>query len=241
MTLEELWRQKSDKELEIAAGQLEDYIEDAQIVIRNEMMRRGMVAPDLPPKVKLPTPPQPSRQKLLDAFRLTEEDLTANRQGVLTKRQKKMLMAAVKDEAVWATGFALIFGLVMYGILYFLVQEGRTINLGNGISIEEIVLLGVTGVLPTFFIIQAIRIGLIYSKSSLAKQVMIVDGAIELQAMRLKYGVMVYQMIVGKYKFGLTPLVYNVLQTGNFCRIYYEPITNSIVAIEPREPRERES
>ncbi len=235
MTLEELWRQKSDKELEIAAGQLEDYVEDAQIVIRNEMIRRGMVAPDFPPKVQPPTHPQPSRQKLQDAFRLTEEDLTANRQGVLTKRQKKMLLAAVKDEAVWATGFAVIFGLVMYGLLYFFVQDGRTINLGNGISLEEIVLIGVTGVLPTFFIIQAVRILLIYRRSSLAKQVMIVDGAIEVQAMRFKYGVMVYQMIVGKFRFGLVPVVYNLLQTGNFCRIYYEPITNTIVAIEPRE------
>ncbi|HIK10721.1 MAG TPA: hypothetical protein IGS52_10700 [Oscillatoriaceae cyanobacterium M33_DOE_052] len=236
MTLEDLWRQKSDKELEIAARELADYREDAQKVIRNEMMRRGMVAPDLPPKVQPPTPPQPSRQKLLDAFRLTEEDLVANRQGMLTKRQKKMLVVAAKDEAVWATGFALIFGLVMYGILYILVQEGQIINLANGISsVEEIVLLGVTGVLPTFFLIQAVRIWLIYRRSSLAKQVMTTDGAIELEAMRLKYGVMVYQMIVGKSKFGLTPVVYNLLKTGNLCRIYYEPITQSIVAIEPIE------
>lgn len=241
MTLEDLWRQKSDKELEIAAEQLEDYVEEAQIVIRNEMIRRGMVAPDLPAKVQPPTPPQPSRQKLLDAFRLTEEDLTANRQGLLTKRQKQMLIAAAKDEAIWATGLALTLGLVMYGILYFLVQDGRILQWRDGISMAEVVIFGVTVVLPTFWIIAAIRIWLIYRRSIVAKQLMTVDGAIELQEMRLKYGIMVYQIIVGKYKFGLTPLVYNLLKTGNYCRIYYEPITNSIVAIEPREPIERES
>ena len=60
MTLEELWRQKSDQELEVAARQIDDYTEDAQQVIRAEMYRRGMLEAASTESVALQYPPQQS-------------------------------------------------------------------------------------------------------------------------------------------------------------------------------------
>lgn len=47
MKLEEIWQQKSQKELEVAATELTDYTEEAQQIIRAEMRRRGMPEPPL--------------------------------------------------------------------------------------------------------------------------------------------------------------------------------------------------
>ena len=50
MTLEEIWQQKSDQELEFAARIISDYTEEAQEVIRVEIQRRGLIEPpQLPP------------------------------------------------------------------------------------------------------------------------------------------------------------------------------------------------
>lgn len=233
MTLEDLWRQKSDEELKRAAKELGDYEEYAQRVIQAEMIRRGMVAPALPARVK---PPQPSRQELLDAFTLTEEDLAANRQGILTPHQKKMVLAAAKSEGIFMVGFAVFFAAVMYGLLYIFAKDGRIFNFSDGISIEEIVLLFVAAILPTLFLIQSMYMLAIYWRSRRAKQVRTLEGVIELQVLRGKYRVVAYYvLIVGNYRFGLSRSVYNLLQSGNLCRIYYEPITRAIVAIESVE------
>lgn len=47
MSLEELWRQKSDHELEIASRELFDYTKEAEQVIRAEICRRGMPEPPI--------------------------------------------------------------------------------------------------------------------------------------------------------------------------------------------------
>jgi hypothetical protein len=50
VTLEEIWQQKSDRELEFAARVISDYTEEAQEVIRVEIQRRGLTEPpQLPP------------------------------------------------------------------------------------------------------------------------------------------------------------------------------------------------
>jgi hypothetical protein len=50
VTLEEIWQQKSDQELEFAARVISDYTEEAQEVIRAEIQRRGLTEPpQLPP------------------------------------------------------------------------------------------------------------------------------------------------------------------------------------------------
>jgi hypothetical protein len=45
VTLEELWQQKSDRELEVAARELAEYTEEAEQIIRAEIRRRGMLEP----------------------------------------------------------------------------------------------------------------------------------------------------------------------------------------------------
>lgn len=45
MKLEEIWRQKSDQELEFAVMVISDYTEEAQEVIRVETQRRGLTEP----------------------------------------------------------------------------------------------------------------------------------------------------------------------------------------------------
>ena len=47
MSLEELWRQKSDHRLEVAAKELSNYTEEAEQVIRAEIRRRGMPEPPI--------------------------------------------------------------------------------------------------------------------------------------------------------------------------------------------------
>lgn len=45
MTFEEIWKNKSDRELEIAANEITNYTEEAEQIIRSELRRRGMVEP----------------------------------------------------------------------------------------------------------------------------------------------------------------------------------------------------
>ena len=45
MTLEGIWQQKSDRELEFAALVISDYTEEVQEVIRVEIQRRGLTEP----------------------------------------------------------------------------------------------------------------------------------------------------------------------------------------------------
>jgi hypothetical protein len=49
VSLEELWQQKSDQELEVASKEISDYTEEAEQVIRSELRRRGFPKP---PKAK---------------------------------------------------------------------------------------------------------------------------------------------------------------------------------------------
>jgi hypothetical protein len=60
MTLEELWRQKSDRQLEVAARNITEYTEEAEQVIRAEIRKRGM-----------PEPPTFIRNAIRDAHGLT--------------------------------------------------------------------------------------------------------------------------------------------------------------------------
>lgn len=66
MTLEKIWRHKSNKELEIAARQLINYTEEAEQVIRAEMRRRGI--PEPPPTLPRPELPTSKRDLLLELF-----------------------------------------------------------------------------------------------------------------------------------------------------------------------------
>ncbi len=43
--IEKIWREKSDEDLLEAAARLDDYTEEGQVVIREEMKRRGMEDP----------------------------------------------------------------------------------------------------------------------------------------------------------------------------------------------------
>ncbi|MDB9468258.1 hypothetical protein [Dolichospermum circinale] len=61
MSLEEIWRQKSDHRLEVAAKELSNYTEEAEQVIRAEICRRGM-----------PEPPITRRREA--TFRLTSKE-----------------------------------------------------------------------------------------------------------------------------------------------------------------------
>lgn len=47
MTIEEIWRKKNDKQIEIAAREIADYSEKVQQIIRAEILRRGMLQPPL--------------------------------------------------------------------------------------------------------------------------------------------------------------------------------------------------
>jgi hypothetical protein len=53
VTIVDSWREKSDRELTLAAKRIEDYTEEEERIIREEMIRRGM--PEPPPRG---TPPQ---------------------------------------------------------------------------------------------------------------------------------------------------------------------------------------
>lgn len=47
MTIEEIWRKKNDKQIEIASREIADYSEKVQQIIRAEILRRGMLQPPL--------------------------------------------------------------------------------------------------------------------------------------------------------------------------------------------------
>ena len=107
----------------------------------------------------------PRRQTLMDAFGVTEADLTANRQGTLTEEQHQRLLAATLSDATFMAGFAIFFAAVMYGLLYMIIASGKVFDFKDGITVAEFAILFAAGGLPTSAILWAIYTIIIHRRA----------------------------------------------------------------------------
>ncbi|MBE9032011.1 hypothetical protein IQ266_19930 [filamentous cyanobacterium LEGE 11480] len=232
MSITEIWQRKSDTELQQAATELQDYRPDVRTVIAAELVRRGIVDPGSVQELQLPPP---SRDLLLAAYQVTEADLAINRTGRLTPAQQSRLQVMARSDARWVSGLAGFFAIPMYGLLYVLWQSGRVFDFRNGVGFSQVVLLGVTAVLPTLVLLYGIQTFRIYRRSRQLQVVKTIEGEVELQQDHIKGGVVLYWLVIGKWRFPITPQVNALLRNGHLCCVYYEPITQAIAAIEPIE------
>ncbi|MDX2231478.1 MAG: RDD family protein [Leptolyngbyaceae cyanobacterium bins.349] len=120
MTLEDLWHQKSDRELEIAAKELDDYNEDAQQVILAEMYRRGLIETASRASVALRFPPEQSGVRYAA---IGIRGVAAMIDGIILQIVgSAILIALARINEVEAR--ALEFGIgVLIGWLYYAVLE----------------------------------------------------------------------------------------------------------------------
>ncbi len=120
MTFENLWQYKSNRELEIAAKELDDYDEDAQQVILAEMYRRGLIDTMSRDSVILRFPPE---QLGVRYASIGIRGVAAMIDGIILRIMGSAILialAAINE----VEAMALEFGIeVLIGWLYYAVLE----------------------------------------------------------------------------------------------------------------------
>ena len=176
----------------------------------------------------------PRRQTLMDAFGVTEADLTANRQGTLTEEQHQRILAATLSDATFMAGFAIFIAVVMYGVLYMIIDSGKVFDFEKGISLADIVILFAAGGLPTAGILWGVYTIFIHRRARNARRVEVAEGLAEPQVRRYKK-VVLHQVIVDGRTFDVSPQALEWIESGRSYRIYFEPLSKVVVAVEPME------
>lgn len=235
MSLQKFWRQKDDQQLRRAARELLDYREEAQAVIRAELARRKMLGdPDLviqeAPKIS-----QPKLKDLLTAFRIKEEDLMENRLGRLSMNQKSQIQNIAKAGFRFTLGFAIVFSVPMYTISFLLYQADQSIfDFHRGEWLVKLLSIAIMMGTPTLSLIRAARAFSIYLSSIKANSVNSLEGTIQLTSFsRSGQGFIFCYLFVQGRRFAIGEAGCRILNTGNLCRVYYEPTLRAVVAMEP--------
>jgi len=175
-----------------------------------------------------------TKSQLMKAFLFGTDELTANKQGMLTAKQQKLLLQHINVSRFSST-LAMIVTLAsiigMFGILLFIPQ---------GAAIKQAVPF-LAGVAFLVFVIMGIftLIGLRRLKTLQKQEVSVVEGAVRLASKKLEYGMLNANYVwVDKIRMQLTSEKQcKVLKDGKPYRIYYVqyPPTHIILSIEQME------
>ena len=172
-----------------------------------------------------------SRSPLMKAFSFGKEELTANKQGRITARQKKTLEQHIRISR-FSSGLAMFAAIasivVMFGVLIFIPQ-------GSGLKQAAPYLAGTAFV---FFVIMGVFTYLGLRKLGTLKneEVRIQEGTLRLDAKSLDYGTMkAHYAWIDDFRFQLTSnKQVKALVNGKHYRVYYVyyPPTHIILSVE---------
>ena len=168
---------------------------------------------------------------LMRVFQKTEEDLVANRDGRLTAAQRERSRKATGDDATFMAGFAIVFALVMGGVLALIVSSGKLFDFSEGISFDEVMILLVAGGLPLSALFWAVYTIVVHRRSAAIDRVDIIEGSVTLRIIRHRRLVLREVRVEGR-TFALTEAAYDALEDGAHYRVYAVPLANVVVGIE---------
>jgi hypothetical protein len=154
---------------------------------------------------------------LAEGSRFTMEELAANREGRLTGRQTWRLLALLPV----LVPFGMLFVAVGVGMLRTWTFQG--FPQAFGIAFALAFLIG--GLMP-------LLLGLRRLLDALARRVVSVDGVVKAE-LDSSGDSSTYSYRVGKMKFQVRPRAYPALVSGMAYRIYYTPLSRTLVSIEP--------
>jgi uncharacterized RDD family membrane protein YckC len=120
---EDLWRQKSDQELEVAVRQLDDYTEDAQQVILAEIHRRGMVEAASKASVALQYPPQQPAPKYAEFWL---RFVAAWIDAIILRIVQSLLVGAYAALSLSKSGFLGLGIAILTSWLYYAFSESSS-------------------------------------------------------------------------------------------------------------------
>jgi hypothetical protein len=154
---------------------------------------------------------------LAEGNRFTMEELAANREGRLTGRQARRLLALLP--------IVVPFGLLFVAVGVGMLRAWKFQGLLQVFSIAFALAFLAGGVMP-------LMLGLRRLLDALARRVVSVDGAVKAE-LDSSGDSSTYSYRVGTMKFQVRPRAYPALVSGMAYRIYYTPLSRTLVSIEP--------
>jgi hypothetical protein len=163
----------------------------------------------------------------------TEADLVENRAGRLSAAQAERVRAATASDAVFMTGTAVVLAALLWGILGYLVHDGRLFSgssvhgAGDGLALLALVL--VAGVLPFAAVGWAGWTWVVHRRTE--PKLERLEGTITLRIRRIRH-VELHELQLSGATFGVTPRLYALLRSGARYRVYFVPLAQVVVAVE---------
>ncbi len=161
------------------------------------------------------------------AFALTDDDLAHNRRGELSPAQAARATKATGDDATFMAGFAVLFAIVMYGVLWFIWDSGAFDRMSGGGGL----VIAIAGGFPTAAIAWAIWTWVVHRRSRGATQVAVAEGAVETNTRRYR-GVALHQVLIDGEAFDVTPEAQAAIGALSHARLYYVPVSRVVVGAE---------
>lgn len=175
------------------------------------------------------------QEALNEALGNTEADLVENRAGRLSAAQAERVRQATASDAAWMTGMAIVLAVVMWGILGYLIHDGRLFSgasvhgASDGVGLIAIVL--VAGVLPAAAVAWAGWTWVVHRRTELKLETL--EGEVTLRIQRIRQ-VELHELRVKGVTFGITPRLHRLLRSGAKYRVHFVPLALVVVAIEAR-------
>ncbi len=141
------------------------------------------------------------------------------------------MQKATGDDSRSMAGFAIVFALIMGGVLAMIVNSGKVFHFSEGIGVSEIIILAVAGGLPLAAIGWAIYTIVIHRRSAAVNRVDILEGTVRLRLRRHRTLVL-REIVIGDRALAINEAAYGALEDGLRYRVYVVPIAEVVVGIE---------
>jgi hypothetical protein len=174
-----------------------------------------------------------SRTALLAAFELDDAKLDAFRRGELPAAIAERARKATRDDAIFMTGLAIVLAGVLWPILGYFVRDGRLFRDASSGSdlIGLVALVLIAGVLPATALAWAAWTWIIHRRTT--ARVEQVEGIVRLTAHRQRGMVVFHEISLADRHFAVTPRAFAALADGMNARVFYVPVGDVVVGIEP--------
>lgn len=171
-------------------------------------------------------------RRLRESFGASEDDLALHRSGRLSTEQARKVRGATGDDAVFMSGTAVVLAVVMYGVLYMILSSGKLFRPDRPIGPAHLVILLVSGGLPTVSLLWAAYTVFVHVRGNRAPRVESVEGPIRKSTLARRQLVL-HEIHVAERRFGVTERAFDAFEDGRAYRVHYVPIVDVVVSAEP--------